>query len=385
MRAGHWAGIHLALAGAALVAVGTFMPHFGVTLAGTRPESGLLRIAGVISLAMGAALVVSGVSLAANEVALFGAGLVWLGLAITVWATFHPMRHPLARRHPIVAAAYGVALAEVSIGIGLPVLMLAGWEPAMMAWRQLKPAHVWLNLFGFMSLTISATLVYLYPTVLGARIRVHASLVAMIGGGMAGPLVVAGAALLDSQALGVIGGLVTFAGAVGQGVYAADVWRRRGRWTTDANWHAASIGHISAGMGWYLAAVVTAVVGIIRDGVAPVGWGIGALAIPLVAGWAMQILVGAWSHLLPAVGSGDPGARARQRGRLGAAARPRIVAWNAAVLFAWLGLGGAGIVPMLIGVLGFAASAAAAVGVLLWALAPPGGLAPRADRDLAQR
>lgn len=50
---GHWAGLHLALAGAAMVAIGTFMPHFGVTLAGSVAEPASLRLAGVVVLAAG--------------------------------------------------------------------------------------------------------------------------------------------------------------------------------------------------------------------------------------------------------------------------------------------------------------------------------------------
>ena len=33
-----WGAIHLAMAGAATTAIGAFMPHFAITLAGTRPE-----------------------------------------------------------------------------------------------------------------------------------------------------------------------------------------------------------------------------------------------------------------------------------------------------------------------------------------------------------
>lgn len=368
VRSGHWAGLHLALAGAAVVAVGTFMPHFGVTLAGATPESPWLRLGGVAALAAGALLAVGGVLAEVAGVAIAGAVLLWLGLAITAWTTLRPGRQPLARRHPIAQAAYAVALAEVAVGISLPVLLLLGWEPAVAGWTRLKPAHVWLNLFGFVSLTISATLVYLYPTIAGARIRPHPSLAAMVGGGVAGPPLVAVAAALGSYPLAVAGAAITVLGGVGQLAYAADVWRRRGRWTTDAGWHRLTTGHLSAAMAWYLAAVTAATVGIVRDGPAPAGWSLGPLVVPLVVGWALQVLVGAWSHLLPAVGSTNPAGRARQRALLGIAAWPRLVVWNAAALLGWIGLGTDSLPIALSGFAAFTAMAAIAVGLLLAAV-----------------
>lgn len=368
VRSGHWAGLHLSLAGAALVAVGTFMPHFGVTLAGAAPESPRLRLAGVVALASGALLVVTGMVAPAAGIAVAGAAGLWLGLAITAWSTLRPGMRPLARRHPIAQAAYAVALAEVAIGIGLPVLLLLGWEPAVASWVRLKPAHVWLNLFGFVSLTIGATLVYLYPTILGSRIRAHPTLVAMVGGGITGPPLVAAAAVLDNRPLAMLGAALTLLGAAGQLGYGLDVWWRRGRWTMDAGWHRLTSWHLSAAVGWYFAAVTTALVGIVRDGATPAGWSLGALAIPLVAGWVLQVLVGAWTHLLPAVGSTDPAARARQRAVLGSGALPRLVAWNVGVLLAWLGLGTGNLPVAVTGILGFATAAALAVGLVGWAL-----------------
>jgi len=49
-----WAPLHLALVGAATVAIGTFMPHSAVTLAGTRPAPASERLAAILLLAIGA-------------------------------------------------------------------------------------------------------------------------------------------------------------------------------------------------------------------------------------------------------------------------------------------------------------------------------------------
>ena len=369
---GSWAGLHLALAGAAMVAIGTFMPHFGVTLAGSQAEPASLRLGGVLALAAGAALVVIGIVTQAVGVTVPGAGLLWLGLAITAWTTLRPGLRPLARRHPIAQLAYAVALLEVAIGISLPVLLLLGWEPAVAGWGRLKPAHVWLNLFGFVSLTISATLVYLYPTIVGARIRAQPSLALMVGGGMVGPPLVAAGAIIGAPPVAVVGAAITLIGAAGQVAYALDAWRRRGRWTTDAGWHRLTVGHLSAAMAWYLVAVASAAVGIVNDGPAPADWSLGALAVPLVAGWSLQVLVGAWTHLLPAVGSMEPARRAQQRSVLGAAALPRLVAWNAGALLGWVGLA-TGILPMaIVGMALFVSDTAVVIVLLVRALWPAG-------------
>lgn len=361
---GHWAGTHLALVGAALVAIGTVMPHFGATLAGAPSEPPALRLGGIGALASGAVLAVGGTSLAVPSATVLGAVLVWSGLLITAWTTLRPARRPLARRHPIAHLAYAVALSEVAIGIALPVLLAIGWEPVVAQWARLKPAHVWLNLFGFVSLTISATLVYLYPTVLGARILAVPSLAPMLAGALAGPPLVAVGAALGNQALATAGAVLALIGAAGQLAYAIGLWRRRGRWTTDQAWHRLSSGHLSAAMAWYLLAVAVAAFGVVRDGPAPAGWGLGALAVPLLAGWTLQALVGSWSHLAPAVAVAAPERRAAMRAILGRVVTFRLLAWNGGVLGAWIGLG-LGWLPLAVaGIAAFTLATLLSVGLL---------------------
>jgi nitrite reductase (NO-forming) len=244
----------------------------------------------------------------------------------------------------------------VAVGIALPVLLLAGWDPAVAGWSSFKPVHVWLNLFGFISLTITATLVYLYPTIVGTRIRMHPSLMLMVLGGIAGAPLVAIAAALSLQPVAVIGAAIALAAANGHLRIAVDVWGRRSRWTTDPGWHRLTVGHITAGMAWYVVAVATALVGILRAGPSPAGWMLGALALPLIVGWALQVLIGTASHLVPAMVTTQSQIRARQRVTLSRMATARLVTWNAGVLLAWVGLG-------------IGSSTAAVIGVALLALA----------------
>src|SRR5688500_19784081 len=62
-RGSSWAALHLALAGAATVAIGTFMPHFAITLAGTRASPSPQRLASLVALGLGSLAVVLGVRL----------------------------------------------------------------------------------------------------------------------------------------------------------------------------------------------------------------------------------------------------------------------------------------------------------------------------------
>jgi nitrite reductase (NO-forming) len=333
-----WVATHLSLAGAATVAIGTFMPHFGVTLAGTRPEAWWLRLAGVVTLGMGMASVALGRPLLGTEVAGWGGVLVLAGIGITAWTTYAPMRSGLARRHPIVQVAYGVALADLAVGASLAVLFLFGSAPVTAAWVALKPAHAWLNVFGFVSLTVAGTLVYLYPTITGARIRPQPAMAIALAGLLAGaPLTAAGYAV-GSRALALVGAGAVTAAAAGMLAYGVDTWRRRGTWARDRAWHDLSARHGLLAMAWFAATAAAGLGSIALDGVVVPGWTLGVLAVPLIGGWVAQVLVAAWTYLLPAVGPGSMEAKAHQRDILAVAGTWRAVAWNAGLLLLWPGL-----------------------------------------------
>jgi hypothetical protein len=363
-----WSTLHAALVGGATVAIGTFMPHFAVTLAGTQAEPAPRRIAIVLLLAAGAALVLTGMGPGPRLLAGVGASALLIGIAGTAWMAFAPMRRGIVRHHPIVQVTYGAALVQVAGGISIALGFVAGWAPITSAWASFKPAHVWLNLFGFVALTVSATLVYLLPTVAGTRIRPHASLVVLVLGCVAGPPVAAAGAALAIAPLGAAGAWLTMAGALGLVAYAVDVLRRRGRWAFDRDWHLLVMGHLIVATPWFVAAAAAVAVGVTRDGPSPPGWTLGSVAAPLVGGFVLQELVGSWSHLLPAVGPGDGAAHARQRDILGRWALPRLVAWNGAVALLWAGLGaGAGVLTVAGGLL-LLATLGLSLGLLVAAL-----------------
>ena len=81
-RGSSWAALHLALAGAATVAIGAFMPHFAITLAGTRASASPQRLASLVALALGSVAVVLGVSLNGRPWVAAGTASVVTGLSL---------------------------------------------------------------------------------------------------------------------------------------------------------------------------------------------------------------------------------------------------------------------------------------------------------------
>ena len=358
-----WASLHLALVGAATVAIGTFMPHFAVTLAGTRPAPAPERLIAVLLLGTGAVGVIAGMSLLGRGWTLAGAMLALAGLGLTARHTVAPTRDPLARRHPIALVAYGLALAELATAMAIGAAGAIGIPAVTAAWATLRPVHAWLSLFGAVSLTIFATLVYLAPTVLGARLRPSVPLAVGLVGVAVGPLVAAVGFALDLRFVVVGGMAVTLLGALGQVAYALDQYRRRGPFSTEHDWRRVVVGHLVGGTAWFAAACAVALAGVLGGG--PVsGWSIGVLAVPMVAGWLLQELVGSWTHLVPSVSPGSPADHAAQRRALACASRSRLVAWNAGIGLAWFGLAFDVAVIAVVGVLAVGVAVAVSVATL---------------------
>ena len=326
-----WLPLHLALAGGASTAIAGVMPFFVAALAAGDPAPSRLRKAAVGFVAVGATLVaVRGIAPGADwawaPVAggwLYLTGILWVALAVRASG-----RKGLMMRRPIVSLGYTLALANVAVGGVLGTLFVAGWAPILERWAQLRPAHAWTNVVGFVSLVIVATLLHFLPTVLGGRIIPRRSAVlAVLGIAMGTPVVVVGL-LLGSGAFAGGGAALVVLGALATAVEAAWVVRARGRWSTDPGWHRfASVG-LLAGVAWFVVGVVTATVLLLAHGATAESWSTPLLGAPLAVGWIAQVLMASWTHLLPSVGPGGPVEHARQRVVLGRVATPRLVGIN---------------------------------------------------------
>lgn len=333
VRRGLWLPLHLGLAGAAGTAVAGVLPFFTTALAVAPPAGRAVRIMAIAFLAVGSLTVSAGVVRGAPAVAVAG-GLAYLcGLGALAAAAFGTLPGSLGPKRLLLRAAYGAAMAQVAVGVVTATAMLAGFTPIVDRWGLLKPAHAWLNVFGFLSVIVAATLVHLAPTVAGTRIRARPSAtVAVVGLVVGAPVVAIGLALGDDTAVR-IGALVEVMGAGALVAHGIAVQRGHARWTTDPGWHRLTSWSLLAAPIWLLVATTIGGGRLIWFGANPAAWSLGDVAAPLAIGWVAQVLVGAWSHLVPAIGPGDPPAHARARDILGRGASARVVALNLGVAF----------------------------------------------------
>lgn len=336
-RTGPWIPVHLALAGGASTAVAAVLPFFSAALAAAAPMEPRVRGFGVGAVAGGALVVSIAVPAGFTGAAVVG-GLTYVsGIAAVGMSALRPLQRALGVRRPLVERAYALALAQVGIGVLLAIGLVAGVPAITERWGLLKPAHAWLNVFGFLSVVIAATLVHLGPTVAGGRIRPRRSVRIAVAALLGGPPLVAVGLALAVDIVVRAGAVLETVGALALVVHATAVERDRGRWTTDRDWHRFAAGSLLLAPVWLLVAVVLASVPLLRLGADPAAWSIGRVAVPLAVGFVGQALVGSWTHLVPAIGPGDQAAHARQRAGLGRLATARLVAVNGGALVASVG------------------------------------------------
>ncbi|MEX1169692.1 MAG: hypothetical protein WEE50_06085 [Chloroflexota bacterium] len=332
-----WLPLHLALGGAAGTAIAAVLPFFTAALAQVGPAHPALRIASIVLVAGGSVLAAVGMSDGEPAVAAAGGILYLAGLLALSGSAFLPLRAAIGFRLRLVHLAYAAALVHVGVGVTLATAMLAGWSPVASAWLSLKPAHAWLNVFGFVTLVVAASLLHLAPTVAGARIVPRRSATVAIGALMIGAPLVALGFGLGSDLLGRTGALIELVGSLALFAHAAGVQRDRGAWTSDLGWHRYAGLSLLAAPAWLLVAVAIGAGRILWLGATLEAWSVELIAMPLVAGGIGQVLVGSWTHIVAAIGPGDQATHAVQRRWLGRAAIPRWLAWNAGVLLATVG------------------------------------------------
>jgi nitrite reductase (NO-forming) len=370
-RHGLWLPLHLALAGAAGTAVAAVLPFFAAAIAQARPSAPALRIGGVGMIAAGALIVSGGVIRESSAVAA-GGGLVYLvGLGLVAVAAFRPLRQALAPRVRIIAGAYAVALAQVAAGAAMATALLGGFAPVAEHWVQLKPAHAWLNVFGFLSVVVATSLIHLAPTVAGSRIRPRASAMVAVAALLAGPPIVAIGFAFGSDAIARIGASSELLGAVALVVHAFVVRRDAGGWTTDPDWHRLAGWSLTAAPVWFVVTVAIAAGRILWLGAVPAAWTIDLLAAPLAIGWLVQVLIGSWTHLVPSIGPGDQATHARQRSVLGRWSTARLVLLNGGVGLLLVGVLADARPVVLVGGFAALASVACALATLVAAVTRP--------------
>src|SRR5690625_925161 len=226
--------------------------------------------------------------------AVISAAVIWHGIAL-----YSRLRAALPGRFRITIRYYLLAAAMLPVGALFGVLLARGLSAS---WHgRLLVAHTMINLLGWVGLTILGTLLTLWPTMLRTRMAEGAERHAIralpvLGTGL---LVAVAAPLLDSAWLGV----------AGIAVYAAGVLLSYG-----AIWHAArnrpphSFPTLSAGAGlvWFIAGLVTLAVKVAITPWAELAISYGVVTVMFLVGFALQVLLGALSYLIPVVIGGGP-------------------------------------------------------------------------------
>ncbi len=370
IRLGTWLPLHLLLAGAATTAIAAVLPFFTTTLAGARPAHPAIRIGAIALVAGGgfAAMTGYGHGVGSPLVAIVTGVPFLAGLGLVAIAAFGPLRGALGVRRWPIELAYAVALAQVVVGATIALLLLGGHAETTAGWLMVKPAHAWLNAFGFIGLTVAATLVHLAPTVTGSRIRLRPTALVALATLGAGPPIVAAGHIIGADQVARLGGLLVATGGVALATHGLAVQRGAGRWTTELAWHRFAAWSLLAGSAWFALAAGVAGIRLAVLGPGPATWSLPLVAGPLLVGFAAQVLVGAWTHLVPAIGPGDRDRHARQRAVLATAYRTRLVLLNGGCAVLWIGAlaGQAEIVRL--GVAASAVALGAAVALVIRAL-----------------
>ena len=297
-----WLLVHLVLLGAMTHSAMVWSTHFTQALLKT-PESLDTRPwqnRRILLMLVGATSVLAGVPSGVWPLTVAGAGVVSLAVAWHGAALWRRLRHALPGRFRITVRYYVAAAACVPVGASLGAWLARGlddeWDGRVLV------AHSMVMVLGWLGLTVTGTLVTLWPTMLRTRMDDRAerlarqSLLVLVGG----VAVLAGGALAGVR-------LVALSGLVG---YAAGLlwWGRAlvapARTAPPRRFATVSV---SAALGW---AVVALLLLGWRLATAPtwaaVADGYDTVAAVVAVGFAAQLLFGALSHLIPVVLGGGP-------------------------------------------------------------------------------
>jgi nitrite reductase (NO-forming) len=320
------------------------VPFFVAALAVAPPAPAAVHGGAIALVAAGAAIAGVGRALdpaVPTALPVLGAVAFIGGSGAVVAATLLPLRAASGRRRPTTEAAYVAGLCCVMAGVALGGLYLAGVPEVLDAWGRLRVAHAWLNGLGFLPLVIAGTLVHFAPTVAGARIRARASgrlAVVLLGAGA----VTGGAGFIAAEDMLVrVGAALLVGGATGLAWHAIRVQLDAVGWSSDRDWHRLAAWSLLAAPAWLVVATVVVGVRAYADGASGASWRLEEVAGPLIAGFAIQVLLGALAHLVPAIGPGGPSDRATARRVLGRIGAARVVTWNLGTAALTVGLVGA--------------------------------------------
>ncbi|HET6673103.1 MAG TPA: multicopper oxidase domain-containing protein [Agromyces sp.] len=322
-----WLMVHLTLLGAASTAILIWSQHFADTLLRHPGPGGRVALGTrLVAHTVGSVAVVVGIMTELWGLVAAGAAVIGMNAIVHAVLLLRQLRTSLpARFRPLVR--YYVASALVfAVGVGLGAWLAA--EPGGGLHERILVAHATLNLLGWIAITVIGTAILLWPTVLHAKVRDETD----AGARRALPILLFGlvvvvlACIVGAQVLVAVGVAIWIVGlgfVLGQGVRQA----REMPPGSYAGWS------IAAGMVWLLvcAAMYAGAAVLAPDWLALLdsfAWLVG----PFVAGFVVQLLLGALSYLLPVVTIGSPKSAKLAAEELDRGAAFRIVSINGGIL-----------------------------------------------------
>ncbi|MGK4219166.1 multicopper oxidase domain-containing protein [Kocuria marina] len=294
-----WLMVHMVTLGLITTSIMVWSQHFTEALLhhklpdSDRPRQ-IVRIYGVTA---GTALLIVGMLagwwwLTVIAATVIGVMLTWHGLALLA-----QLRTALPARFGLTVRWYATAAFFLPVGAVFGAILArdlsATWHSRLLL------AHQAVNVLGFVGLTVCATLLTLWPTILRTRMRDDAVRLSRIALPLmaAGSLLAAVFALLGTAPLTAAALLLYAAGAATVGWLMLRTGMQR-RPEGYMGWSVAS------GIAWLVVTTVLAAWLVLTRGVeTSVAQ---SLTIPFVAGFLVQTLFGAMSYILPSTMGGGP-------------------------------------------------------------------------------
>jgi nitrite reductase (NO-forming) len=336
VRLGIWLPLHLMVAGAASVAIAGAMQTFAAALTATGPPPTVWVWAQFIAMNAGVTLIALGRLLSVPSLIGAGGAAFVVGGALLLWFVLRARRRSLNERHRLPLQMYVFAVGCVLIGGTFGALLGSGSVHDATTYLGLRHAHMTINVLGWVSVTIAATLITLLPTTLRVKMP------AWHGGWTAGSLAVGAVTIalglaLRVTAVAAVGGIFELCGAFGLAWMVFRVLRKQRSRPAPL-----SALHLVAGVSWFTIGCAALAVSVWHGAAGFDAFSLDFLSI-FIVGWIAQVLLGAWSFLLPNTRPGHPDVRRAALVAIEFAAWVQVVALNAGVALmslraaGWLG------------------------------------------------
>ena len=326
-----WLMVHVVLLGAVTHSILVWSTHFAQALLKTSEDldprrNQSLRLG---MLMLGVAIVLVGVPSTLWPVTITGASLVVAAVLWHAMMLWRRIRRALPGRFRVTIHYYLTAALLLPIGVVFGVLLARG--PADEQHARLLVAHSVTMVLGWLALTVTGTLITLWPTMLRTQVDPRAERIARR---CLPVFVLALAGTVASSLAGMRGGV-----AAGLLVYAVTLllWAvPLIRPALAAPPRQFSVWSVAAALAWLVATVLTLAWRAAHEPLALLAESYGPVAAMIVVGFALQVLTGALSYLIPSVIGG--GSRVVRAGRewLERGAAARIIVINLGLLLCLL-------------------------------------------------